>query len=131
MLDLDRPGGGAWVRAVVAGGAAKRAGSVRAGDRLVAVDGRAVAGLPAGEVASLVRGTAGTAVRLTVRRAAAAGQPPPDVTATLVRSAPPPPPPPPPRDAAAEVWAGPSSIGSFFPAAPPPPAPRPTPLPRQ
>ncbi len=56
------------VDAVVVGSPAERAG-VRAGDRLRAVDGRALGGLPVEEVVLRARGAAGTSVALTVERA--------------------------------------------------------------
>ncbi|MEV8533536.1 S41 family peptidase [Streptomyces sp. NPDC051211] len=49
------------------GGPADRAG-IRAGDRLLAVDGKPVTGLTTAEVVTLLRGTAGTAVVLDLRR---------------------------------------------------------------
>lgn len=59
-------------------GPAARAG-VRAGDRLLSVDGRAVTGLPVTEVVTLLRGAAGTSVVLNLSRDGA------DLTETVRR----------------------------------------------
>ncbi len=55
------------VRSVLAGTPAAAAG-LMAGDRILAVDGRALAGLGAREASDLIRGDPGTRVTLTVRR---------------------------------------------------------------
>lgn len=44
-------------------------GGIRAGDLIVAVDGRSIAGLSAEQATALIKGPAGTRVRLTVERA--------------------------------------------------------------
>ncbi len=66
-------GAGGWlvVEAMAEGGAASRSGKLRAGDRLVGVDGKSVEGVPADAVrARLGAGGPGTTVALTVHRAA-------------------------------------------------------------
>ncbi|QES48501.1 peptidase S41 [Streptomyces venezuelae] len=62
-----RRDGGVEVDRVQPGGPADRAG-IRAGDRLLTVDGKPVAGLTTAEVVTLLRGTAGTPVVLKLRR---------------------------------------------------------------
>ncbi|MFI8364651.1 S41 family peptidase [Streptomyces sp. NPDC085612] len=74
-----RAGDGAIrVDTVQPGGPADRAG-LRAGDRLVSVDGHAVTGLAVGDVVALLRGAAGTPVVLNLNRDGAA------VTETVLR----------------------------------------------
>ena len=65
-------GGGGWlvIEAMAEGGAASRSGKLRAGDRLVGVDGKTLEGVPADAVrARLAAGGPGTTVTLTVHRA--------------------------------------------------------------
>jgi hypothetical protein len=65
-------GGGTWlvIEAMAEGGAASRSGKLRAGDRLVGVDGKTLEGVPADAVrARLAAGGPGTTVTLTVHRA--------------------------------------------------------------
>jgi carboxyl-terminal processing protease len=57
------------VKATVPGGPAERAG-LRAGDRILAIDGRPLAGVPLTETVELIRGAAGTRVELFVQRGA-------------------------------------------------------------
>jgi C-terminal processing protease CtpA/Prc len=59
---------GLRVESVVAGGGAAAAG-LAPGDELLAVDDRALAAMPWAQAVELVRGPAGTTVRLKVRRA--------------------------------------------------------------
>ncbi|MEV7173385.1 S41 family peptidase [Streptomyces sp. NPDC093224] len=74
-----RAGDGAIrVDTVQPGGPADRAG-LRAGDRLLSVDGHAVTGLAVGDVVALLRGAAGTPVVLNLNRDGAA------VTETVLR----------------------------------------------
>ena len=64
--------GSGWlvIEAMAEGGAASRSGKLRAGDRLVGVDGKTVQGVPADAVrARLAAGGPGTTVTLTVHRA--------------------------------------------------------------
>ena len=62
-----RPGGhGLIVKAALEGPA--RAAGIRAGDRIVSIDGRRVRRLPFDRSLELIKGRAGTKVRLTVRR---------------------------------------------------------------
>ena len=66
-VELDLRDGFVTVIAPIAGAPADSAG-VRAGDRIVAVNGRSTIDLPMEEVQQLLRGAAGTQVRLTVQR---------------------------------------------------------------
>ena len=62
---LDTTGTAPAVDRVVAGSPADKAG-VKAGDQLTAVDGKTTAGLSIDDLTTLIRGTAGTTVTLTV-----------------------------------------------------------------
>jgi Tfp pilus assembly protein PilF len=68
---IEQDGGGVIIREVVAGSSAERAG-LRAGDRLIAIDGKEVAGLKTAEVAQRLRGAPGTTVTIKVLRAGSA-----------------------------------------------------------
>lgn len=69
---LETPNGRFTVSAPMKGAPADQAG-IRARDVIVSVDGRAVTGLPQDEVVKLIRGKAGTTVRLTIERPGVAG----------------------------------------------------------
>ncbi len=58
---------GALVTAVIAGGPAAKAG-LRAGDTIIAVDGKSAAGVSVRDLAARIRGPAGTSVRLRIER---------------------------------------------------------------
>jgi carboxyl-terminal processing protease len=60
-------GGGLVVESVIRGTPAARAG-LRRGDRIVAVDGRSLAGRPSSYATGLIRGEPGTRVRITIAR---------------------------------------------------------------
>ena len=77
---LEMRAGVVSVSASIEAGPAARAG-IRAGDVILAVDGRPVDGLPVREVVSRIRGPRGTSVALTIRRPDAAAP----VDATVVR----------------------------------------------
>ena len=66
-VELDLREGQVTVIAPIAGTPADSAG-IRPGDRIVAVDGRNVVGMPMDEVQQLMRGASGTAIRLTIER---------------------------------------------------------------
>jgi len=80
--EVVRRDGRFFVKEVFAGGAAARAG-LKAGDEIVALDGRSVAGLVRGELSRRLRGRPGTEVKVSVR----AGGEGPAREATLVRAA--------------------------------------------
>ncbi len=65
-MEISRERGGEVLSFPFPGGAAEKAG-IRAGDRLVAVDGKSVEGWSLTEIASRARGDAGSIVELTVR----------------------------------------------------------------
>ncbi len=67
VLDFDAAGGRATIERVLPGSAAGTAG-LRAGDALVAVDGRPLAGLGGAAVRDALRGRVGTTVRVDVAR---------------------------------------------------------------
>jgi carboxyl-terminal processing protease len=77
-VQLETINGLLTVVAPVPGSPAARAG-LRAGDRIVAVDGQDASGWSTQEAAAHIQGPAGTPVRLTIQRA---GRPPFDVTLT-------------------------------------------------
>lgn len=69
---IETPNGRFTVAAPMKGAPADRAG-IRAHDVIVRVDGREVTGFPPDQVIALVRGKAGTTVRLTIERPGTAG----------------------------------------------------------
>ena len=77
------------VKEIVPGGAVEQEGSIKPGDKILAVaeghDGEfvSIAGMGAQDIASKIRGKAGTTLRLKVKKAA---EPPVEVEVTLVRS---------------------------------------------
>lgn len=65
-----RPGfGGVYIQSVLPNGPAARGGMLKDGDKIVKIDGTAVAGLDIGQVSKLLRGTADTKVKVEVVRA--------------------------------------------------------------
>ncbi|MEW5893126.1 MAG: PDZ domain-containing protein [Pseudomonadota bacterium] len=66
-IKLDAESGAPRLALVAAGSPAEQAG-LQAGDRLLAVDGKATTGLREDEIIKLVRGEPGTAVRLSIQR---------------------------------------------------------------
>lgn len=66
-IQSEEDGAGLTVMEVTAGGPAEEAG-VLAGDRIVGVDDRSIAGMALEDVRNLIRGEAGTQVKLTVSR---------------------------------------------------------------
>lgn len=66
---------GEWrINRIIAGGAAERVGGLRAGDRLLEIEGVKVQGLPPPELGKLVKGPEGSGVSLLVRRTMRVGE---------------------------------------------------------
>jgi hypothetical protein len=74
LLRLPAEGPPVVVEHVVRGGPAELSGLVRAGDRLVAVDGQVVTRASLGEIAAAAAGPAGSPVRLELMRAPGGGE---------------------------------------------------------
>jgi carboxyl-terminal processing protease len=81
-LEVESGGGAVRIVAPTPGGPAERAGLV-AGEVVLSVDGRSVAGVPLADAIARMRGQPGTPVSLTVRRSGADDE----RTVTLVREA--------------------------------------------
>jgi carboxyl-terminal processing protease len=70
QIALDAPTGFVLIQEVLAGAPAQKAG-LKAGDRILQIDGKSVEGMALGAVVALLRGDAGSTVALTYLRAGA------------------------------------------------------------